>query len=340
MARFLSPLPLVLTFVALSVPAFAGPPISTQGPGDGGAPVAGDRATLALDCQINGRTETFVIVGNALADRVGTVTQLDTDVFSILTDQGSILLTADSAQITGGPDTGKWDCVPAAAPSAITGGTDAASTSDPGAQAALEQRLATARAALEATQEDLIATMMERDAARDAIAAAEARRNDALADIDALQTELAASLHMEETAQAARLRAEDMLTEREAELAAALVQVQAGETQRDELMAALAAAEAANATLSAELAAVQAEEGMTESDMGGDEASEEEVMSEEAADLGTPMMFDADAALAMLEAAEISDISRAALMAAVEQARENPDMAAEVMARLQNALGQ
>ena len=334
MARFLSPLPLALTLVALSAPAFAGPTISTQGPGDGGAPVAGDRAMLALDCQINGRTETFVIVGNALADRVGTVTQLDTDVFSILTDQGNILLTADSAQITGGPDTGKWDCVPAAAPSAPTGVPDSTATSDPGAMAAMQQRLATARAALEATQEDLIAAIMERDAARDAIAAAEDRRSAALEEIGVLQTELAASLHMEQTAEAARVRAEDILAEREAELAAVQAVVQAGEVERAELEVALAAAEAANAALTAELAAAQSGESMAENEMDSD------ATPEEAGDMGGSMMFDADAALAMLEAAEISDISRAALMAAVEQARANPDMAAEVMARLENALGQ
>ena len=57
-------------------------------------------------------------------------------------------------------------------------------------------------------------------------------------------------------------------------------------------------------------------------------------------DQGVPILFDADAALAMLEAAEIGDIARAALTAAVEQARENPELAAEVMTRLESALGQ
>ena len=241
MPRFLSALPLALTLAALSAPAVAGPTISTQGPDDGGAPAAGAGAGFVLDCRINGRLERYAIVGTVLVDRPGSVIQLDTGVFSILTDQGNVLLTEDSAQITGGPDAGKWDCVRGSATPAPTGNPGTAPIADPGALAALQQRL---------------------DAAQNAIAAAEARRNAALEEIDALQAELAA------------------------------------------------------------------------------------VMSEEATDAGAEagqgaaMMFDADAALAMLEAAEISDIARAALVAAVEQARDNPDMAAEGMARLQNAMGQ
>jgi len=325
MPRFLSALPLALTLAALSAPAVAGPTISTQGPDDGGAPAAGVGAGFVLDCRINGRLERYTIVGTALVDRPGSVIQLDTGVFSILTDQGNVLLTEDSAQITGGPDAGKWDCVRGSATPAPTGNPGTAPIADPGALAALQQRL---------------------DAAQTAIAASEARRNAALAEIDALQAELATSLHMEQTEQAARLRAEAILAERDADLAEARERIQAGELERADLEAALAEAEAANAVLSAELAAAQAEEDMTESEMDGDGAPGAEVMSEEAADAGAEagqgaaMMFDADAALAMLEAAEISDIARAALVAAVEQARDNPDMAAEVMARLQNAMGQ
>lgn len=333
MARIPSIFFSALTLSALTAPVLAGPAISTQGPGDGGAPPAPDSTAFAVECQINGRSESFVIAGDALAGRAGSVTRLDAGVFSILTDQGGILLTGDSAQIDGGPDAGKWDCVPATAALVTNGG---AFTADPAAQATLEQRLATARAALEATQDDLIATMIERDAAQDAVAAAEARADAAVQEIEALQSELAASLHMEETAQAARIRAEEMLSEREAELAAARQELQARQTRGAELETALAAEEAENAALRAELAGLRAEEDMTQRDMDGDDAPAESAAPEASVE----PQFDADAALARLEAADIGDIARAALRAAVEQARANPEMGAEVMARLQAALGQ
>ena len=198
------------------------------------------------------------------------------------------------------------------------GPTDAG---DPGALAALQQRLASERAALAASQEDLITAIGERDAARRAVAEAENRAAAALAENEVLLTELAASLHMEETAQAALARTEEDLAERDAELSEAQERIRAGELERAELEAALAAAEDATAALSAELATLM----QTGEDMS---------------DQGVPILFDADAALAMLEAAEIGDIARAALTAAVEQARENPELAAEVMTRLESALGQ
>jgi len=305
MVRFLS----ILALAAMSTPAIAGPTISTQGPGDGGASAPGAGANFVLDCRINGRAERFAIAGTVLLDRPGSVIMLDTGVYSVITDRGTVLLTSDSAQIADGPDAGKWDCVEAAAGSPA---------GDPGAMAALQQQLATARAALEATQGDLMTTIMERDAAQTAVAAAETRTNAALEEIEVLRSELAASLHVEETAQAALIRAED-------DLADALERIEAGEAER--------------AALETALAAARAEADMTEADMD-DAAPDADVTSEAATDQGAEVMFDADAALATLEAAEISDIARAALMAAVEQARDNPDMVAEVMARLQNALGQ
>ena len=311
MTRIYSAVPFAAILAAISAPVFAGPTISPQGPGDGGAPVSGAHASLALECQINGRSETFVITGGTLADRPGIVTRLDLDIYAILTDRGRILLTGDSAQITDGPDAGKWDCVSASLappPTADPGTTDAG---DPGA--------------LEASQEELITAIGERDAARLAVVEAENRAVAALAENEVLLTELAASLHMEETAQAALARTGEDLAERDAELSEALRRIRAGELERAELEAALAAAEEANAALSAELTAMM--------QAGGD-------MPDQAADQGAPVMFDADAALAMLAAADIGDIARAALTAAVEQARENPDLAAEVMTRLENALGQ
>ena len=68
-------------------------------------------------------------------------------------------------------------------------------------------------------------------------------------------------------------------------------------------------------------------------DTGSDDMTEDHGAMEDAA-------FDADAALMAIEAAELSPISRAALTAAVEQARNNPDYVAEVVTRLQNALGE
>ena len=322
MVRFLSVLPLAL---ALSAPAIAGPTVSNQGPGDGGAPVSGVRSGFALECQINGRTERFVIAGNALVGRPGTVTLMDRDVYSVLTDQGRVLLTGDSAQITDGPDAGKWDCVQISVAPA-PGGT--APSGDPADLAALQQRLASAQAALEATQEDLIATIGERDAAH--------------AEFSRLDRQLNESLAAVATAQAAQASAEVAAAERETALSEAMTALAAREGE-------LAASIAARRALEVELAEVLAEnaaltagmavDGMDEEEMRDDEPMPD-MTTEEAADADTPMMFDADAALSMLEAADISDISRAALSAAIEQARDNPDMASEVMARLQNALGQ
>lgn len=68
-------------------------------------------------------------------------------------------------------------------------------------------------------------------------------------------------------------------------------------------------------------------------DTGSDDMTEDHGAMEDAA-------FDADAALMAIEAADLSPISRAALTAAVEQARNNPDFVAEVVTRLQNALGE
>ena len=50
--------------------------------------------------------------------------------------------------------------------------------------------------------------------------------------------------------------------------------------------------------------------------------------------------FEPDAALQLVNEADgLSDVSRVALRAAIEQARNNPGMVDEVVARLQNALG-
>jgi len=50
--------------------------------------------------------------------------------------------------------------------------------------------------------------------------------------------------------------------------------------------------------------------------------------------------FDADAALALVSGSDgLSDISRAALSAAVEQARNDPALVGEVVTRLRAALG-
>jgi hypothetical protein len=355
MARFLSALPLALTIAALSAPANAGPTISTQGPGDGGAPDAGGTSSLSVICQVNGQSEPVSVVNGTYRDvdgiRDATVTELEPGVFFIDSGNSTMVLTATSAQVTGGPEAGKYDCVEVSAAPAPTGNPGAAPTGDPGALAAMEQRLATARAALAATQDDLIGAILDRDAARNSIAAAEGQRDVAQQDIRVLQGELAAIREAQAAAQAARAGAEAEVVAREAALLEARQQIRNGDLERAELEAGLAAAEATNAALSAELAAAEAENAALSAELAAAEAHADasddaaEAMPEDDTDMAeadqdTTMMFDADAAMAMLEAAEISDISRAALMAAVEQARENPAMANEVMERLQNAMGQ
>jgi hypothetical protein len=86
---------------------------------------------------------------------------------------------------------------------------------------------------------------------------------------------------------------------------------------------------------------VEAAEDMSD-DTGSDDMTDDTGSNDMTEDHGAmeDAAFDADAALMAIEAAELSPISRAALTAAVEQARNNPDFVAEVVTRLQNALGE
>ena len=339
MARFLFAPPLTLTLVALSATANAAPTISTQGPGDGGAPAIGASSSLSVVCQIDGRSEPLIVENGRLRNADGitgaTVTELEPGVFLIDRGQSTMVLTATSAQINGGPDAGKYDCVQASAGPAPIADPVTAPAIDPEALAAMEQRLENARAALAATQDDLINAMLARDTARNILADVEGQRDAAWEDLRGLQVELAELRDALSSAQAAQASAEADLAARDAALRAAQEQILTGDQERANLETALAAAEAENAALRAELAAIQAEAA----------EAEEEAMPEEEGDMGegdqdAALIFDADAAMAMLDAADISDISRAALRAAVEQARANPAMIGEVMMRLQNAIGQ
>jgi hypothetical protein len=356
MARFLSNMSLALVLSTMSAPALAAPPISTQGPGDGGAPDVGGSSSLSVVCQINGQSEPASVVNGTFRDAEGIldaiVTELEPGVFLIDTGQSTMVLTATSAQITGGPEAGKWDCVQVSAAPAPVSDPVTAPAVDPAALAALEQRLANARAALAATQDDLIGAILDRDAARNFLVDVEVQRDEAWVDLRGLQVELAAVREAQATAQAAYaaalLEARQLIRNGNLERAELETGLAAAEATNADLSAELAAVAAENTALSAELAAAQAEAEMAESDAGDDAASEEGTMTEEDTDMSEAgqgdqditMMFDSDAAMAMLDAAEISDISRAALRAAVEQARANPAMIGEVMTRLQNAMGQ
>lgn len=145
-----------------------------------------------------------------------------------------------------------------------------------------------------------------------------------------------------------------------AEMAAAQAEQEAQRTalaaERDEALEGLAAATARIGELEAELAAQDGvgtdpdeTDGPAESpeaaatDVEEPAAEAEEPATEDAAPDGAAFTvegFDPDAALLALEASDLSPIAQAALAAAVEQARSNPAFVADVVTRLQNALGQ
>ena len=82
-----------------------------------------------------------------------------------------------------------------------------------------------------------------------------------------------------------------------------------------------------------------ADEGEATMDEAAEMEEAEPAMVDAPAEI-TVETFDADAALLAIEAAELSPISRAALTAAIEQARNDPALIGEVVSRLHNAMGQ
>ena len=340
MTRFITALPLSLV---LAAPALAGPPITTQGPGNGAAPMVGESSDVELDveCQVNGRTERYTIRGDILVGHDGVVIEMAQGNYRVALAEGNLLLSETRAQISGGPDVGKWDCVAATDPVPTPG-----SVADDGAMAALEQRLATMRAALEASQEDLVTAI----AAQAALEEMRAARTQDAAEIASLERELAESLSAEARAQAAMAEAQAQVeagAAARAELEARLAAAEARSTELEGTAAGASEAQAQIARLEDQVVTLEAELARAERDMAALQAEVEEAQAasamedttEDSTEAGLPT-FDADAALEMVEGAEIGAIAREALVTAIEQARNNPAMGAEVMARLQAVLGE
>ncbi|MGI3186067.1 hypothetical protein [Nioella aestuarii] len=337
----------------MASPALAGPPLEQPAPAPAPAE-AGGGATI-YDCQIAGRTERFVIADGALAEGAGSLSVLTEDVYVVTRNGVTYFIDPTGVQIDQGVDAGKWPCVETAA-------APAPAEPDVNQMARiveLETQVANLQAALSAANGERDAAIAAREAALVALDGAQAASGaaataaqTALAEAAALQSQAEIAESAAAAAIAAQAGAEARVVELEAAAAADAVELEQMRASQGQLAEALAAAEARVAELELALAASMAvsEEDVAEDDMTeeaddsaegmGDAAdSTDEDMSEDhsAMEAGG---FDADAALMAIDAAELSPISRAALTAAVEQARANPDLVAEVVTRLQNALGE
>jgi len=356
MTRLRSRLPFALTLTLLAGPALAGPPVDPT-PAPAPAAAGGDRT--ALDCQIAGRVERFVIAGGALAEGPGTLTVLAEGVYAVSRNGVNYLIDPTGVQIDQGVDAGKWPCVEnvAAAP-APAPGPDASQLAR---IVELEGQITNLQAALNAANGDRDAAVLSRDAA---LAARDEAQAASAAAASAAQTALSEAAALQARAQGAEARASELETavatataaqgaaearvmELETAATANAAEMAENRVLQRQMAETLAAAEARVAELEAALAAAMAtpEEDMAEEDMA-EETMTEEDMTEPAEDMtedhsaSEPEPFDADAALLAIDAADLSPISRAALTAAVEQARGNPQFVAEVVTRLQNALGE
>lgn len=359
MFRLVSKLSTMCALTLMAAPAFAGPPPAPAAPAP--APAAPAPAPVVvsdqfiLDCQVNGRTQRFSIVNGVLAEGSGTVTQLAEDAYSVTTAEGNLLLTHDSVQISGGRDAGKWDCVRLP----VQGGTAVASTPaiDPAEFAALQQSVEGLRDGLARSEGDVARLQGQLNDTLASAAATQAAQANAEAGLARSEASLATAM-----ADNARLEAEigmatSAFAASDVELATAQETIGAlegalGAAQTDiaVLEDDLATSQAANGALEAELAAAYA----AAAEMSDDDSMSEETSPDAATDADSmaevevvenqPTMmadgFDADIAMEMLEGADLSPISHAALTTAIDQARTNPDMVAEVMSRLQAVLGQ
>lgn len=361
-------LPFALTLSLLASPALAGPPLDQPAP----APAATSGTATVYDCQIAGRTERFVIADGTLAEGPGTLSVLTEGVYAVTRDGVTYLIDPTGVQIDQGIDAGKWPCVESAA-------APAPAVPDAGQMARiveLEAELANLQAALSAANGERDAAiaarqaaLAARDEAQASSAAASLAAQTALNDSAALQ----AQVETAETAAATAIAAQTAAEARSAELealaavrAADLVELQA---LLDEMNATLASTEARVAELeaaanadAAEIAQLRTLQAQTAEERATAEARvvelelslaaamaalEEDVAEGDAAEdmfedqsATEDEEFDADAALLAIEDSDLSPISRAALAAAVEQARNNPGLVAEVVTRLQNALGE
>ena len=353
-ARVSVRLPLLASVALLSAPAFAGPPEN--------APAAGASERVVFDCLVNGRSLRFDIAGDQLADGSGTVTMLADGVYAISQAGQTYLIDETGLQIDSGPDAGKWDCQRGTVTPAggATGSGEGYFPQGDAAQLAriveLENEVANLQAALIAAEGDRDAAVVARDVAQTNLATAmegqaetaalQARAQEAEASAAALQAqvaELQGALASADAADAEQQAAMNGLAEElnaslariaalEAQLAAATMDAPVEETT-DQPTEEPAQAEAAPSE-APEDSEQPAQEDAAEEDVDGAAAAELEE-----ADAGHGDPFDADALLAELAEADLSPIARAALSAAVEQARENPALAPEVLARVERATG-
>lgn len=353
-ARVSVRLPLLASVALLSAPAFAGPPEN--------APAAGASERVVFDCLVNGRSLRFDIAGDQLADGSGTVTMLADGVYAISQAGQTYLIDETGLQIDSGPDAGKWDCQRGTVTPA-GGATGSGEGYFPQGDAAqlgriveLENEVANLQAALTAAEGDRDAAVVARDVAQTNLATAmegqaetaalQARAQEAEASAAALQAqvaELQGALASADAADAEQQAAMNGLAE---ELNASLARIAALEAQ---LAAATMDAPVEETTDQPTEEPSQAEAAPSEAPEDSEQPTQEDAAEEdvdgaaaaelEEADAGHGDPFDADALLAELAEADLSPIARAALSAAVEQARENPALAPEVLARVERATG-
>jgi hypothetical protein len=353
-ARVSVRLPLLASVALLSAPAFAGPPED--------APVAGASERVVFDCLVNGRSLRFDIAGDQLADGSGIVTMLADGVYAISQAGQTYLIDETGLQIDSGPDAGKWDCQRRTV-TPVGGATGSGEGYFPQGDAAqlariveLENEVANLQAALIAAEGDRDAAVVARDVAQTNLATAmegqaetaalQARAQEAEASAAALQAqvaELQGALASADAADAEQQAAMNGLAE---ELNASLARIAALEAQ---LAAATMDAPVEETTDQPSEEPAQAEAAPSEAPEDSEQPAQEDAAEEdvdgaaaaelEEADAGHGDPFDADALLAELAEADLSPIARAALSAAVEQARENPAFAPEVLARVERATG-
>lgn len=353
-ARVSVRLPLLASVALLSAPAFAGPPEN--------APAAGASERVVFDCLVNGRSLRFDIAGDQLADGSGTVTMLADGVYAISQAGQTYLIDETGLQIDSGPDAGKWDCQRGMV-TPVSGATGSGEGYFPQGDAAqlgriveLENEVANLQAALTAAEGDRDAAVVARDVAQTNLATAmegqaetaalQARAQEAEASAAALQAqvaELQGALASADAADAEQQAAMNGLAE---ELNASLARIAALEAQ---LAAATMDAPVEETTDQPTEEPSQAEAAPSEAPEDSEQPAQEDAAEEdvdgaaaaelEEADAGHGDPFDADALLAELAEADLSPIARAALSAAVEQARENPALAPEVLARVERATG-
>ncbi|PIV75237.1 MAG: hypothetical protein COW55_06165 [Rhodobacteraceae bacterium CG17_big_fil_post_rev_8_21_14_2_50_65_11] len=229
-----------------------------------------------------------------------------------------------------------------------------------GARDAAAAELAEAQAEIEDLMARNAAQEASRAALRDQLAQAEAELAAAETQLAVMSSDFDGLLGTFLTQRERIAELQGLLDEARANAAEAQVEMETLGGDLNAALARLAVEQAGRAEAEAELSALQAgleqnddapapeEEPATDDSAASDAAPEPEAaLQDDATTAPEPdpqdtggASFDADAALAEVNAADLSPIARAALVAAIEQARANPAMLQEVTQRLRNALSQ